>query len=180
MIILIDSDGVLADFEKSVSNNWRLKYPDRIFIPLEKRTIFKVCDEYPPEFKKDVERIYQSPEFFENLSPIPGAIEAVNKMRQLGHEVFICSAPISRYEDCVLEKYKWVEKYFGREFTKRVILTKDKTLIHGDYLIDDKPTIDGIRKPDWEQVIFDTPYNREVKDKKRITWGNWEQVLNLS
>jgi len=39
----------------------------------------------------------------------------------------------------VLEKYHWVEKYFERDFTKRLVLTKDKTIIHGDFLIDDKP-----------------------------------------
>ena len=37
-----------------------------------------------------------------------------------------------------------MEEHLGSEFTKRVILTRDKTLVRGDVLIDDKPTIGGI------------------------------------
>ena len=61
----------------------------------------------------------------------------------MGHEVFICTAPLTNYENSVLEKYKWVEKNFGHEWIKKIILTKDKTLIKGDILIDDNPEIFG-------------------------------------
>lgn len=36
-----------------------------------------------------------------------------------------------------------MEKHLGHEFLEQVILTRDKTLITGDILIDDKPDILG-------------------------------------
>lgn len=43
----------------------------------------------------------------------------------------------------VFVQYAWVEKHLGYDFLEQVILTRDKTLIAGDLLIDDKPDILG-------------------------------------
>lgn len=43
-------------------------------------------------------------------------------------------------------QYAWVEKHLGQEFLEQVILTRDKTLITGDILIDDKPDIQGKKR----------------------------------
>lgn len=75
------------------------------------------------------------------------------------------------------EKYLWVEKHLGREATNRLILTKDKTLVRGDILIDDKPHIAGAMRPQWKHIVYDAPYNRERKDVPRMTWQNWRNVL---
>lgn len=40
-------------------------------------------------------------------------------------------------------QYRWVEKHLGPQFVERIILTKDKTVVLGDLLIDDKDTIQG-------------------------------------
>lgn len=44
---------------------------------------------------------------------------------------------------CVFVQYAWVEQHLGHDFLEQVILTRDKTLITGDLLIDDKPDILG-------------------------------------
>ena len=62
---------------------------------------------------------------------------------------------MSYYYNCVLEKYQWVEAHFGYDWTKRVILTRDKTIVSGDILIDDKPEITGCAMPPWQHVLYD-------------------------
>lgn len=57
-----------------------------------------------------------------------------------------------------------------------MIVTKDKTLVHGDLLIDDKPRVTGTRSPAWQHVLYDQPYNRHV-DAQRMTWSTWREVL---
>lgn len=91
----------------------------------------------------------------------------------------ICTAPLSQYENCVLEKYRWVEKHLGRDFVSKIILTRDKTLIRGDILIDDRPEITGIIEPAWEHIVFNLPYNKNVSGKRRIAWENWRSVLGV-
>lgn len=40
-------------------------------------------------------------------------------------------------------QYRWVERHLGPQFVERIILTRDKTMVLGDLLIDDKDTIRG-------------------------------------
>jgi len=179
MLILIDQDGPLADFEQGFINKWQSLFPGEFFIPLEERTTFYIRQQYPKNLIEKVDSVYSAPDFFRNLPPTKGAIEAINKLLSLGHDVRICTSPLSHYENCVLEKFEWVEKHFGRQFTKRMILTKDKTMVRGDLLIDDKPEINGVFKPVWEHIIFDRPYNKNKSEKRRLTWNNLEEILSI-
>lgn len=40
-------------------------------------------------------------------------------------------------------QYRWVEQNLGPQFVERIILTRDKTVVMGDLLIDDKDDIQG-------------------------------------
>ena len=48
--VLVDMDGVLADFEGHLLQVYREKFPDEPFIPLEDRTTFYACDQYVTSF----------------------------------------------------------------------------------------------------------------------------------
>ena len=179
MNILVDMDGVLCDFHKKFLENWRKKYPNREYIELKDTTDFYITNEYPEEYKEDIKEIYNSPNFFSSLDPIEGGINAIKEMVKLGHEVFICTAPLDNYDYCVLEKMQWIEKHLGKEFVKKMIISYDKTHVKGDILIDDMPEVKGSNTPEWEHVIFDRPYNRNVNNKRKINWVNWKEVLKL-
>lgn len=170
MLILIDQDNVLADFEAAFNSAWVASGHLFPAIPLDRRRTFRVRDDYPAELLEAVEAIYLRPGFYRDLPPVPGAIEAVRAFQEAGHEVAICTSPLDQYQHCLTEKYEWTEHHLGIKFVSRMIVTKDKTLIHGDWLIDDNPEIKGIRKPDWVHVIYEQPYNQHVQGP-RISWG---------
>ncbi len=178
-IILVDQDGVLADFESEFLSRWQQKYPDLPYIPVSKRRIFFIQDEYPQELRPLVEGIFHSRGFFANLPPIKGGIDAVRELRQQGHIVKICTSPLTGNKDCVQEKHDWVERHLGGEWVRELIISNDKTLIYGDLLIDDKPEIKGAHTPSWEHVIFDAPYNRSVNDARRrlSSWSELQSIL---
>lgn len=44
---------------------------------------------------------------------------------------------------CVFVQYAWVDRHLGPDFLEKVILTRDKTIVSGDILIDDKLDILG-------------------------------------
>jgi len=180
MRILVDMDGVISDFDGEFLKRWRERYPDKYYVPLEKRIKFYVRDSYPDELKPLVTEILLEPTFFRDMMPVDGAKEALFEMEKMGLEVFLCTSPLSTYKNCVLEKYEWVEKILGPDWIHRIILTKDKTLVKGDILIDDKPVITGVENvPSWEHIFYDHPYNRGI-NRKRLTWENWMDVLRLN
>ena len=122
----------------------------------------------------ELKKIYSASGFFVNLPIIDGAKKALNEMVSDGYNFFSCASPLDRYENCVLEKFQWVEKNLGREWVNTVIM--------GDFIIDDKPRITGINaNPKWTHIIFDQPYNREILDKRRLTtWSDWRKIIEAS
>ena len=179
MIILVDQDDVLGDFHARFIELWRKRYPGVPYVPKEKLTHRSIVENYPKELSDNVTGLYTSSGFITGMPVMPGAKEALRKMQKRGITYFICTSPLTEYNPNVLEKYQWTEEHFGKDVTLRMIVTKDKTLVDGDYLIDDNPDIKGVRVPRWEHVLYDQPYNRHVKFQKRLTWDNWESVLQI-
>ncbi len=177
MHIVFDMDGVLADFEGGFVRAWTQRFPDVPPIPQTERRHFSLLDDYPLQ-QPMVKEIYHAPGYFRDLEPMPGALATVRDILDLGHDVRICSSPLNRYLHCVPEKYEWVERHLGAEFLPRLILAKDKTWVHGDFLVDDKPEVIGSRTPSWQHVVFDQPFNRHVTGL-RMNWSNWKEVMNL-
>ncbi|HVO43324.1 MAG TPA: 5'-3'-deoxyribonucleotidase [Aggregatilineales bacterium] len=177
MLILVDMDGVLADFESAFLQIWRTQQPDKVSIALEDRRGFHLVDDYPGEYKELIQAIIAAPGFFRSLEPLTGGLEALKTMQDLGHDVLICTSPLENYQYCVPEKYEWVDHYLGQAWVNRIVLTRDKTVINGDVLIDDRPLISGLAVPAWEHVVYDQPYNRTLQERRRLTWQNWQTIL---
>jgi 5'-nucleotidase len=176
MLILLDMDGVLTDFERGFFESWRTLFPEHSPIAPEMRRLHGLVDEYPPQHSAKVRQVYIACGFFRNLQPMPGAIDGVRQIVALGHDIRICTAPLTDYTYCVPEKYEWIDRYLGRKMVQRMILTKDKTLVRGDILVDDKPEVTGACEPEWEHVLYDQPFNRHLP-ARRMTWRTWQQVL---
>lgn len=100
--------------------------------------------------------------FYRNLPVMEGAKEAVEELMKLG-DVYIASKPTTKNFSCATEKYEWINEHFP-QLIKKVFLTCDKTLLKGDFLIDD-----DIR---WNE--FDG--NFLWFDRKNPL--RWEQIVN--
>ena len=104
--------------------------------------------------------------FFANLLPVKGGIETVKQLIASDrYDPYILTAPSIRNPLCYLEKRVWIEQHFGIEFVKKFIISPNKALLKGQYLIDDNVTgkgQDGFegevihfgsqRFPDWASV----------------------------
>lgn len=171
--VLVDMDGVIADFESHLEKVIRENHPDIPCIALQDRTTFYAADQYyqigGDELKKKVSDIINSPGFYRNIPPMENAIDAVKELSGMdGVEIFFCTSHNSGSNYSASEKLDWIAEYFGQDWTKRVILSQDKTLIIGDLLIDDKPNVGGtVRQPSWRQILFNYWNNQGFDIKER-------------
>ena len=177
MRVLVDMDGVIANFEGRFLEIWREQHPDKIYFTPEQRTTVFLIDQYPAEYRSLIRQILEAPGFFRSLAPIPGGLEALTEMKNAHLEVFICTTPLVQYQNCVTEKFEWIEQNFGPEWIDRMILTFDKTLVRADYLIDDMPSIKGAETPSWQHIIYHWHKNAFERTRKRLTWQNWKEVM---
>lgn len=138
--LYFDMDGVLADYMK--------------------RWIY-VKEQYP-----GIEYPQSQIGFFSRLEPIKGAIEAFNKLRDCGkYECYILTRPSVLNIHCYTEKAEWIKEYLGEDVLENMIISCDKSLIMGDYLIDDFDT-HGQSEFEGEHIHF---RQGEFKD--------WDSVL---
>ena len=101
-VILIDMDGVIADFELGFQQAFIRTHPDLIPVPLDQRTEHYVGDDYikfnPSLVKSDLAKIFLEPGFFKTLPVIEGAVEAVSVLED-NFQVFICTSPWRSYKN---------------------------------------------------------------------------------
>ena len=104
--------------------------------------------------------------FFLDLQPLEGAIEGM-KILMTKYDVWILTRPSIKNIHCYTEKAEWIKKYFGEDFLDKLILCPNKSLVKGDFLIDDdnrhgQPEFEG------EHIHFS-------KDERFM---NWSQVVD--
>jgi len=109
LTIFIDMDGVLANFDKA-----KQSHPD-----FEKRG-------FRPDLTLD----------FSKFEPMPGALEAVRDLIEMGHDLFIATTPPWNHPDAWGQKRHWVEEHLP-QLKRKMFLTHRKDLLIGDVLIDD-------------------------------------------
>jgi len=106
--------------------------------------------------------------FFETLSPIDGAIDAVTTLINNNYlDIYILTAPSTRNPLSYKEKRVWIENHFGYEFCKKLIICSNKGLLKGDILIDDNLTGKGQDKFEGELLHFGSN-----------EYPNWETIQN--
>lgn len=173
MILLVDQDGVLSDLEAKFWPIFGARYPDAPKIAPEDRTTFYVEDQIGQEWRKYAEPILHEKGFFQTLPIVPGALEGLLRLSK-EFEVYICTSPVTS-PWCATEKLLWIKANLGPKWARRTIITKDKTLVRGEYLIDDRPEVKGDLLPQWEHIHFDRPYNRGLSNRRIM---DWYQILD--
>lgn len=174
--ILVDMDNVIADQLGGFYRILAKEYPHIVLPSRESLTEFDIELNFPNEHRELIRSLRLREGFFRNLAVMEGVREGLARLSEAVENVRIVTAPTWRWRHCVPEKYAWIEEHLGRDWCGKIILTRDKTLIQGDVLIDDAPTVSGICVPTWARVLYDQPYNRNI-DLPRGTWDTMRTIL---
>ena len=112
-ILYIDMDNVLVDFPTGIA---------------------RITDKQREEFDG---RLDEVPGIFSLMDPMPSAIDSFQILASNFDTYILSTAPWENHT-AWSDKVNWVKKYLGAPAYKRLILSHNKHLNAGDYLIDDR------------------------------------------
>ncbi|MBN2893701.1 MAG: hypothetical protein JXL97_17660 [Bacteroidales bacterium] len=128
--LYIDMDGVIVDFTSA----------------------FEKLDE---NILKEYEgRLDEIPNIFSLMEPMPGALEAIPKLAKK-YDTYVLSTAPWKNPSAWSDKLEWIKKYVPGVFHKRLIISHNKHLNKGDFLIDDRLK-NGADKFEGEHIHFGT------------------------
>lgn len=160
MRILIDLDGCVTDLHGKWLAAYNAAWEDQL-TRADMLRAYHVHECVRPDCGVAVYDLILEPGFFDDLEPLPGAVEAVEVLRE-HHEVLICTAAAG--PDSARAKLDWCRDHLGLS-RKDVIITHRKELVACDVFIDDAPkNLVAMREAQPQCLILAMgyPYNRDL------------------
>lgn len=184
--ILLDCDGPIFDFVGAVI---QLIYDETDIVV--NPTDFKAWDLRVAEVLKDkhpqptviesrVRRKMLEKGFCFNIAVCPEAYEGVSRLRTMAQVVFV-TAPYISNSYWMNERFWALQRAFPEKGGASVIFAKDKTLIHGDVLVDDKTTTVDAWSTAWptaQSLLWSTAQNGADSTLGRRV-HSWQEVIDL-
>ena len=112
--------------------------------------------------------------FFQSLSPVEGAIEGVETLIRLGHDVVIATATPMTSKFAFNEKVAWIKKHMPFFPLKNFISIQRKDVLDGDVMFDDAPH--NLEKFSGISVAMERPWNKSEKNWE-ISTDSWRAFL---
>lgn len=175
--ILVDCDGVLADF-LSLS---------LAYINEKQGTSHRIQDLQDWEFfrsisTREVEEafwtaIHETPGMVLSMGVYPGAQAGLQDLMIRGDVYIVTASHHSRH--WAYERAEWLKKHFGIH-PNRVVHTHQKHLCKGDVFIDDRPSAVEMwqeHHPEGIGILWDQPYNRSSSLFRAKSWESVVHVL---
>lgn len=120
------------------------------------------------KFGEGIFDIFRQQDFFYDLDPKNDAVAVLTELiNSTKYDVFIITACNS--VDELAQKVRWLQKLIPDFNLNRIISCKEKEIIRGDLIVDDKLANLYACEPFMKCVVYDMPHNRNENRFDRIT-----------
>ena len=178
MEILLDVDGVVADFSGYLL---RSVYSE---LTADDVICWDIMSLMTEEQRVMAIARLKSADWWLNQPVMLGAKEAVETLREDGHNIHWVTSPWYSCARWEWARRLWLDRHFGAK-PQDITSTYRKDLICGDVLVDDKfEHVHGwCRRQERPGILFDAPYNRDMDTGEYIVrskgWGRVEIVIKV-
>lgn len=172
--ILIDCDGVCADFTKALQEAAKL-----LGLSYHAPGSTELFEQWPDGAAADVSALLDEPGTAMYLPVISGARQGIDKLRALGLRPVIVTKPWTSSTTWAFERIKWVMYRLGIP-AEDIILCDNKWRIAGLTLCEDSPknAEAWARVHKRKAILFDQPWNRKYKQPSDvIRVYSWDHAL---
>jgi 5'-nucleotidase len=112
-------------------------------------------------------------DFFRTMAVNEHAQEVIRELNEK-YELFIVSSAME-FPNSLPEKLEWLKEHFPFLHWKQFVFCGRKSIVHGDYMIDDLPH--NLETFNGEKLLFSAPHNLQFNHFKRV--NGWREVGEL-
>lgn len=168
-IILLDVDDVIANLIDSWLSTYNTYSGDNL--KPENILDWDISKFVPCEYKTFIYEILHDPQLYDKVKPVNGSLEGVNRLITKGFRIVYLTSPIIETAGV---KFNWLLKNKFPIKLEDYIEANDKSLIFGDFMIDDGiHNIEKTRAGD--ALLFSQPWNKNYEGAIRV--NNWNEIL---
>lgn len=175
MVLGIDCDNVLGNLQDVVVDLFNERHGTNY--ALEDFTHYDVAQNLPKNEAVLMKEMYGEANLYSYVKPIPGAQNAIEKLVNAGHQVYVVTDAIPK---TYAEKVEWIKFHFPQIDEAHIVAMKHKHLFRCDVMIEDNLQ-NLITSPNYERICFDYPWNREVRDYvyniNRVS--SWKEAIGV-
>lgn len=175
MVLCVDVDDVICNLQEVVVNLFNKRYGSHYSV--EDFTEYDVMNILPTQDAMVLKDMYGETGLYDKVKPMPGAQEALEKLINLGHQVYLVTAAIPKTYG---EKAAFIKRFFPYIDDGHIVAMRHKHMFKCDVMIEDNLN-NLLAKPYYHRICFDRPWNREVND-----WTydihrckNWNEIVEV-
>lgn len=173
---------VLVDMDDTIENlsfTW-CKYLNARHgtdVPYEAVNQWDMSQAFPMLTKEQVYSPLSGDNIWDWVEPIDGAVDALRKLKEDGHDVLILTA--SNYHSIKAKMEKVLFRYFPFLTWDDVIITSRKQLIAGDVLVDDG--LHNFYGGSYKKILMSAMHNTGLDESKvgAVRVNNWIEAYDL-
>lgn len=168
MIIGVDVDNTVVD----IGYQWFMYLLNRYEIREERLTPelpYNISEAFFIPEGCDPFAFWRDPSLYEGLTPIVGSVEALQALKEEGHQIFFISQMKGWHSK---SKYYFLEKWFP--FKDAVIMTKEKWAIRPDIMIDDNVIVLDSMPRTTKTFHYQTDYYLAGQQREHTLMDGWD------
>ena len=175
MTILVDMDDTIENLLKAWVEGVNRAYGRAA--SYDDVTEWNVASAFPGLTWEQVYAIPMRPGFWDTVSLVPGAAEALRRFMEAGHEVLIVTA--TPFESVPEKIGGFLFRYFPFLSWDQVIIAGKKQRIKGDVLIDDG--VHNLVGGDYVKILMTAPHNKDYDAEANgmIRVSGWDEIIRI-
>lgn len=170
--LLVDMDSVIVDLMTEWFQRYNEEHGDDLSV--ERLQCWQTEKYVKAECGKKIYDYLDAPGLFRELSPLPDAVEVLERLAKRYDILIVTSSRTYAYT----EKEQWVNEHLPFIGSANLIFAHRKDMIVGDLLFDDAPhNLTAFRASGRLAVAMDYPYNRSIDVPRVSGWLEFESLL---
>lgn len=174
LTILVDMDDTIENLLSVWVNVLNNRYERNV--ALDDIHSWDIGSYFPGLSKDELFSVLNTEEFWAKVTPIPGSIDTLQKIKEDGDQVLIVTA--THPYTVKLKFDAIIKRYFPFIPCEDMIITSRKQLIHGDILIDDAPH--NLIGGSYYKILITAPHNRDFDAAGNgiVRCDTWDEIYS--